>query len=68
MSPRAAQAAAQSDPDCNTQFRRWRPDGATGPDAAPLRAWHAGDAPILSTTRAAAERAWSQLAQASAAQ
>ncbi len=39
MTGRAAQAAEQSDPDRNPQFRRW-PANATGPDVgARLSIW-----------------------------
>jgi hypothetical protein len=64
MSPRPAQAAGQSDPAYNTQFRRWLPDGATGADRAYIRAWHASDViPPMSKARRLAERQWIKLTQ-----
>lgn len=60
---RAARAADQSDPDRNVQFRRWRPDGTVGQDAA-MRAWHAADvSPPLSRQRRIAEAEWLRLTQ-----
>jgi len=62
MSGRAAQAAAQSDPNLNRGFRRW-PAPAIGDAFAPMRAWHAPEALCprmpLTPLRLQAERAWS---------
>ncbi len=63
MSGRAAQAAAQSDPEFNTQWKRWLPDGATGPIVNGVRAWHDWDvrAPQTTSVRRAAEREWAKV-------
>ena len=70
MTARAHRAAQQSDPEFNTQWKRWLPDGATGPDPSPVRTWHADDAPPrlkLSAPRRAAERAWARITATPAA-
>jgi hypothetical protein len=60
MTGRTADAAAQSDPDCNRQFRRW-PASPIGPDTDRVYTWHAPDLPAPpppSPARRAAERKW----------
>jgi hypothetical protein len=62
MSARPAQAAAQSDPARNFQFRRWLPDGATGQETGQLRTWHAADVtPPMSRARRIAEARWAKI-------
>jgi hypothetical protein len=62
MTARAAQAAAQSDPARNVQFRRWLPDSSTGEQSAKLSAWHAADVvPPMSRARRIAEARWSAI-------
>jgi len=63
MSGRAAQAASQSDPEKNVQFRRWRTTETTGLEIVGIRAWHSRDLDLstMSPTRRIAERAWVQV-------
>jgi hypothetical protein len=63
MSGRAAFAAAQSAPDRNVQFRRFRPDGATGLAVGHISAWWAPDVrpPAMSAARRLAEAWWEQI-------
>jgi hypothetical protein len=68
MTSRPAQAAAQSDPVRNPQFRRWLPDSATGQESAELRTWHAHDVmPPMSRARRIAEAKWEKIVRAEVA-
>ena len=66
MTDRAAQAAAQSDPARNPNFRRaWGNECGVGDPTAPMRAWYASDDPWLfaGDKQRRADRKWRRAMQ-----
>ncbi len=64
MSDRAAQAAAQSDPARNPNFRRtWGCECGAADAIAQIRVWHSDDDPalFLKSEQRQAERTWRRL-------